>query len=440
LDDATIAAGNWPDTLELALDGIAQGGEAVGRRGERVVFAAGGIPGERVLVQLREKHVAYARGDVIAVLAVSPDRVAPQAPGASHMAWQHIAFLAQQRLRRQILADQLAKFAGIDPQLVEETTPASSPWGYRNSARLHCVGRRTGYYVAGTQDITDLDHDPLLHPVLNDALAALHVALAGEAQDAPPLEITLRVSEAHGYCLATLRGRGDRRRLAARWRAACPVLAGVTLAAPPPLGADTLIEEAGDLVFLLRPTTFFQVNVAAVTALLELIRAGLGADAGGRLLDLYCGAGTFTLPLARRATEVVAIEEHPGAIADARRTSVANHITNVRFIAGRVEEALAHLDGTFDAVVLDPPRRGCHPRALQALLELAPRCIVYVSCHPATLARDLRMLLVAGYAVERVTPVDLFPQTPHVESVAVLRRQERNVSGCTPYHHETFQG
>ena len=108
----------WPDTLELTLDGIAQGGEAVGRWQERVVFAAGGIPGERVVVRLRERREAYARGEVVAVLVASPDRVEPRLPGASHMPWQHISLAAQQRFRRQILADQLAKFAGVAPELV----------------------------------------------------------------------------------------------------------------------------------------------------------------------------------------------------------------------------------------------------------------------------------------------------------------------------------
>lgn len=417
----------WPDTLELTLDGVAQGGEAVGRWHDRVVFASGGIPGERVVVRLRERREAYARGDVIDVLLASPDRVAPRLPGASHAPWQHIAFEAQQRLRRQILADQLAKFAGVAPGVVEETAPASKPWEYRNNARLHCDGRRVGYHEADTRSIYEIDYDPLLHPVLNEALAALRSALAGEPDDAPPLDVTLRVSEAHGYCIAALRGRGDRRALAVRWRARCPALAGVVFTVPPPhtlppLGADTLAEELMDLTFLLRPTTFFQVNVAAATTLLTLIRAGLDDEARGRLLDLYCGAGAFTLPLARHAIEAVGVEEYAGAVADAERSAVANHISNVRFIIGSAETAFTALEGQFDAVVLDPPRRGCHPRVLQALLDRAPRRIVYVSCHPATLARDLKTLIAGGYAVVRVTPVDLFPQTPHVESVVALKR------------------
>ncbi len=421
------SSATWPDTLELTLDGIAQGGDAVGRWQERVVFAAGGIPGERVVVRLRERHESYARGDVVAVLTASPDRTEPRLPGVSHMSWQHISPDAQQRFRRQILADQLAKFAGVAPELVEATTPASKPWEYRSSARWHCEGRRVGYYAADTRLIAEIDYDPLLHPTLNQALAALRDALAGEPDDAQRLDITLRLSEAHGYCVAAMRGRGERRRLAERWRSLCPPLAGVVFTVPPPhtvspVGVDTLVEELDDLMFLLRPTTFFQVNVAAATTLLNLIRAGLGYQVGGRLLDLYCGAGAFTLPLARTAVEVVGVEEYAGAVVDAERSAAVNHISNVRFVVGRAEAVLDRLAGDFDAIVLDPPRRGCHPRVRQALLARAPRRIVYVSCHPATLARDLYTLIGGGYTVERVTPVDLFPQTPHVESVVVLVR------------------
>lgn len=420
-------AATWPDELELTFDGIAQGGEAVGRWGERVVFAAGGLPGERARVRLHERLPAYARGSVTEVLSASPERVEPRLPGASHMPWQHIAFAEQGRLRRQILADQLAKFAGIAPALVGDTMLASGAWEYRNSARFHCAGRMVGYHAGESQEIVELVADPLLHPALNDALAHLRTALAGEPADAPPVEVTLRVSETYGYCVAALRGRGDRRRLAARWRAACPALAGVVFTtAPqttaPPLGVDHLVEEFADIAFLLHPTTFFQVNIAAAQALLDLIRAGLGPMAGGRLLDLYCGAGAFTLPLARDAAEIVGIEEYAGAIADAERTAAAHGIANAYFINASVEAALSDFEGSFDAAVLDPPRRGCHPRALTMLLELAPRRIVYVSCHPATLARDLKTLIGGGYVVERATPVDLFPQTPHVESVVALSR------------------
>jgi 23S rRNA (uracil1939-C5)-methyltransferase len=418
---------DWPATLELTLDGIAQGGEGVGRWQERVVFARGGLPGERVQVRLRERREAYARGDVIELLDASPDRVDPRLPGADHMPWQHIAYPAQLRFKRQILADQLAKIGGLANALVGETLAALRPWGYRNSARFHGLGGQIGYYAADSHDLQEIEFDPLLLPVLNDALAALRsVVRAGMLA---PAEVILRASEAYGYVLAGLRAYDaealdDLVQLARRWRMRCPALAGVTLSGPSPfvLGADHLIEELGGVAFHLRPATFFQVNSPAAEALLDLVRSGLDLRGGERLLDLYCGAGAFALPLAASVAEVVGIEEYAGAIEDGRTTAQGNGIANVRFEIGRVEQALSKLDGTFDAAVLDPPRRGCHPRAIEQLLRIAPARIVYVSCQPATLARDLRLLVAGGYRLVSVQPVDLFPQTAHVESVSVLER------------------
>ena len=418
---------DWPETIELTLDGIAQGGEGVGRWNERVVFAAGGLPGERVAVALRERHAHYARGVVAEVLEPSPDRVAARMPGADHMPWQHIAYPAQLRYKRQILADQLAKIGGLAGVPVHETLPAAHPWGYRNTARLHGAGRRLGYYAAGTRDLQEIESDPLLLPLLNDALIALRAA-AREVGFAPA-EALLRASETHGYVLGALRGPADLRAVAGRWRARCPALAGVAWAGGPgsgrqagTQGADRLIEELGGVAFHLRPATFFQVNLASAGALLGLARAGLELGRSARLLDLFCGAGAFTLPLAALAGEVIGVEEAAGAVEDGRRTAAENGIANVRFEVGRVEDALEGLDGPVDAVLLDPPRRGCHPRALEHILRLAPARAVYVSCHPATLARDLKILAAGGYRVASVQPVDLFPQTAHIESVAVLSR------------------
>lgn len=418
---------DWPATLELTLDGIAQGGEGVGRWQERVVFARGGLPGERVQVRLRERRDAYARGDVIELLEASPERIEPQLAGADHMPWQHIAYPAQLRFKRQILADQLAKIGGLVDPPVAETLAAPRPWGYRNSARFHGVGGRIGYYAADSHDLQEIEADPLLLPVLNDALAALRSVVRAGAP--VPAEVILRASEAYGYVLAALRGYdaealGDLEQLARRWRVRCPALAGVMLPSQPPaaLGADHLVEELGGIAFHLRPATFFQINSAAAETLLALVRGGLELRGGERLLDLYCGAGAFALPLAATVAEVVGIEEYAGAIEDGRTTAEQNGITNVRFEIGRVEQALEKLDGAFDAAVLDPPRRGCHPQAIAQLLRIAPARIVYISCQPATLARDLKLLVAGGYRVVSVQPVDLFPQTAHIESVSVLMR------------------
>jgi 23S rRNA (uracil1939-C5)-methyltransferase len=361
-------------------------------------------------------------------MVASAERVPPRLPGADWMPWQHIAYPAQLRFKRQILADQLAKIGGLTDIAVAETLPTAHQWEYRNSAQFHCDGARIGYYAAGSRTLQAVTADPLLLPALNQTLAALHQT---SGADAPPrCEIILRASESDGYTLAALRPAENRasglsnalRGLATRWRIASPLLAGIALLTTPPvqIGAGQLVEELGGVAFQLSPTTFFQVNRASAKMLLGLVRTGLGLRRGQRLLDLYCGAGAFALPLAGEVAEVVGVEEHASAVADARATAEANAIGNARFEVGPVERVLERLEGLFDAAILDPPRRGCHPQALEGLLRLAPARLIYVSCHPATLARDLKILVAGGYQVRSVQPVDLFPQTPHIESVCIL--------------------
>jgi 23S rRNA (uracil1939-C5)-methyltransferase len=410
---------DWPNELELELQGIAQGGEAVGRWEGRVVFVAGGLPTEKVRVRLTERTAAYARAEIIDVLHASSDRVEPRLTNGDHMSWQHIDYPAQLMFKQQIVVDQLAKIASLPDAPVVATLPASRPWAYRAEAQLHIDDGVVGYHEAGTRTIRPFQPDPLLLPQLNDAIQALAMVLT---PDDPVRDVTLRVSETHGYIVAAFDVFDDPHALAQYWRSACPSLAGVVWANGGGLGTDTLVEELADIDFLLHPQTFFQVNRTAALVLLDLVEQHVALSGGERVLDLYCGAGTFALPLARQAREVWGVEEYAGAVADGKRTAELHGIEQVHFVTGAVERAIATLDQSFDAVVLDPPRRGCHPQALEALVRFNAPKIVYVACHPATLARDLKILVAHGYRVEQVTPVDLFPQTPHIESVALLIR------------------
>ncbi|MEZ4655166.1 MAG: 23S rRNA (uracil(1939)-C(5))-methyltransferase RlmD [Candidatus Eisenbacteria bacterium] len=189
-----------------------------------------------------------------------------------------------------------------------------------------------------------------------------------------------------------------------------------------PLRSPHFRERLDDLVFDLHALSFFQTNTQAAERLIRTVRAIVRPLPGDRLLDLYCGAGTFALALAGRFQRVLGIDQVAPAIDDARRNALANGLTGVEFVAGDVEEWIREQEGDFDGVVVDPPRAGLHPRALSRLPGLRPRWILYVSCNPATLARDAAGLRQAGYVPESLQIVDLFPHTAHVESVLLFRR------------------
>jgi 23S rRNA (uracil1939-C5)-methyltransferase len=413
------------ELIELELTDIAQGGEAVGRRQGQVVFVRGGLPGEHVRVRLdaaSSGRRSFLRGEVAAILQAAPERVAPRLAGAGHMPWQHIDYAAQLRFKQHIVAGQLRRLAGLPAVEVEPVLAAPQPWHYRSTAQLHINGNQAGYFAPGSHDLIDLDADPLLLPVLNEALRELRPLLPPDARGERAL--TLRASAAYGYAVALLRDMADAEQLAANWQRAVPALAAVQIGEAGH-GAEpvTLHEELGGITFSLAAESFFQVNSSQAHRLLELARAGLALPENGRLLDAYSGAGSFALPLAGGLREVLAIEAHPLAVADGERSAALNGIGNVRFIAAPVERALPELAGPFDAVLLDPPRRGCHPAALQALAALRAPRLVYISCHPGILARDLPPLLEAGYQIERIQPIDLFPQTPHIETVVTLAQR-----------------
>lgn len=420
---------NDTEQLELTVDSMAQGGDGVGRIDGMVVFARGGLPGERVRIAVVERRANFVRGVVTELLEQAPERVPSLLEADAHAPWQHIEYGAQLRFKEQILREQLAKFAGMSDVPLAPMIAAPHPWGYRNSARMHVDDGRIGYYAAGTRQVVDLPSDPLLLPPLNEALAGLRsIAPPGLLE-----EVTLRASAAYGYSIAALRPAeeadpGAVELLAAAWRARVQSLAGVLVErgrgrkGGVVAGVGTLHDELGGVVYELGPESFFQANAAQAERMIALAREALRPAPGVRLLDLYSGVGTFGLPFAADGATVIAVEEHPSAVADGERSAALNEIAGVSFVQAPVERALPGLEPGFDGALLDPPRRGCHPAVLEELARLAPPRIVYVSCHPGILGRDLGALLRAGYVLERIQPIDLFPQTPHIETVVVLTR------------------
>ncbi len=419
------------ETIDLSIERIAQGGDGVGHHHGKVVFATGGLPGEHVQLAITEQKPSYLRGQVTAVLHPSPDRIPPRLPHADHMAWQHITYIAQLHYKRQIVQEQLERLAKIAAVEVQPVIFADPCWNYRNTAHMHVQEGNIGYYAAGTHTVIPMEHDPLLLPILNDALATLRPLLpqtgkTGKTGTWNVQNFTLRGSATAGTVVAIVRGSGALVDFAAAWQQATPTLAGCLLTKGRHKGETTgnvrLQEHLGDITFSLAPNSFFQVCTAQAEKLIAEVMAALAPQTGQRILDAYSGVGTFALPLAKRGGDVVCIEEHSGAVEDGQMSTRLNQLDTITWRNGTVERVLPTLEGHFDAVVLDPPRRGCHPLVIKTLIEMAPPRIVYVSCQPGILARDVRGLLDGGYRLVSVQPVDMFPQTPHIESVVVLER------------------
>lgn len=412
----------WPDELQLELQAMAQGGDAVGRYKGRAVFAAGGLPREQVRIRLHDRQAAFARGRVIEVLAAAPERVASFCPleqtcGAAD--WRWIDYEAQRRFKAEILHGQLQHIGGIEVDVMLPPPPAILT-GYRTTAELHAFGDTIGYYRPGSRRVADIPACCLHHPLVNAALDALRPLLS---PDIKLRGVTIRCSPETGQVLGALDGRGPLPTLAERWRKRYTPLVGVTNARGVALdGQNWLSRHVNNIHFHVSANSFFQINFVQLEPLVERVQTLLDLQPQHRLLDLYCGVGLFALSFAQNIRAAVGVEEWAPAVEDARRSAERNNIHNAEFRAGAAEQVINELDQHFDRVVLDPPRRGCAPEVLAALATLMPERIVYVSCHPGTLARDCKQLAANGYAVTHAEVIDMFPQSSHVESIVQLDR------------------
>lgn len=372
-------------TLRLTLDRIAPTGEAVGRSEDGlVVFVPFALPGEEVEVEVVHRRRHFARARPTRVLRPSPDRVAPVCPHFADCGgcdWQHAAYEAQLRFKTEIVREQLARIGGIPDAPVQPCVPSPAPYGYRNRIQLvPDAAGRLGYRARGSHQVVPVEACPIAAPAINAWLRA-----QPEVRFKQPVDVRV-FDEGVQLAQAGVEGR-------------CSV---------------------GGWTYVVLGEAFFQVNTPVAALLIGEVLRALALGGEEHVLDLYCGVGLFTRPIAERARLAWGVESNPAAASAARQNLSG---LPAKVLTADVGEALrrpALRAVRWDAVVLDPPRAGVEQSALKALIQLASPRVVYVSCDPATLARDARALLQAGYRLERVQPLDMFPQTRHVESVAVF--------------------
>lgn len=406
------------EPIRLHLDDMAYGGAAVGRHNGKAVFVPGGIPGEEVLAEIVEDKPRWARARLLEVVVPSPDRIAPPCENYARCGgcqWQHIAYPAQLRLKQEIVRAQLGRIGKIGEPPVQPTIGMENPWAYRNNMQFAVDDEGHLCLMAmGTDRPVPVGDCRLLCPELTEVFQDLEL-------DYPELErVSLRAGQRTGERMLVLEARGgEAPELEVDRPLSCVLLlpdgTGVSL-----IGSTHLHEEVGGKRLQVSAGSFFQVNTEQAQHLLRVVQEYAAVQPGDTVLDAYGGVGTFALNLAGQAREAIIVESNPSAVHDARQN--ASDVPNVQVIEGEVENVLPTLEMAIDVAVVDPPRAGVTPRALEALVAKRPRRIVYVSCDPGTLARDLRLLLDRGYRLESVQPVDMFPQTHHVECVVLMSR------------------
>lgn len=368
------------DTIKLTIDDIAFGGEGVGRFEDFVVFVSFVAIGEEVETEIVEIKKNFARGKLQKVLKAAPDRVEPECRYfglCGGCQYQHIDYASQIEIKRRQIVELFRRIGGIDGAQIAPVIPCPSPYGYRNRIMLRSQwnkriqGLHIGFLQYDRPWTVDLEECKIAEPALSEQIK--HV------RENPPerggLKVTLRL---------------------------------------PPEG------------WSLPDDSFFQNNFHALPALVAAVEERLRDSGARHLIDAYCGVGFFSVELAEAVDSYAGVELDLRAVKAARENAAKRNAPNGDFIHGKAEELLGSLLERFDAskttVIVDPPRKGCQPGSLKALREARPNQVIYVSCHPATLARDMNALCADGvYRLERVIPVDMFPQTQHVECVADLR-------------------
>jgi 23S rRNA (uracil1939-C5)-methyltransferase len=449
------------DLVSVDVTDLAFGGEGVGRADGYVVFVPGGVPGDRVDVRLREVRPRYARGAIETIHTPSPFRVEAPCPyfgrcGGCRL--QHIRYEAQLEFKTRQVADCLARLGGLGPVGDIPLSPiigAPEVFGYRNKMEFTFAvvdGRPVvGLHEAERYDaILDVDRCLLQSDALNAVLAEVRAFVREQGWSVYRQEteegllrfLMLREGQATGQCMVNVVTASPdvpaARALADRLRERCPQVTSVVLNVNPkkaavavgveehPIaGEERILERLGDLEFSISANSFFQTNTRQAERLFGIVMEYAALSGQETVFDLYSGTGAISLILARRARHVYGIELVAAAIDDAARNARANGIENCTFLPGEVRHVLPDLvqQGIHaDLVVADPPRAGFHPKALRTLVTLGAARIVYVSCNPATLARDLQTLVAGGYRPTAVQPVDMFPHTPHIEVVVRLDR------------------
>jgi 23S rRNA (uracil1939-C5)-methyltransferase len=463
------AAWRQGELIELVIRDLSDRGDGVGRYAGRAVFVPDTVPGDRVQVRLMFVKPQFAHGRLIGIFEASPHRVQPAcivADKCGGCQWQHVDYEYQRTAKRNLVVQAMERIGRFENPPVDELLPMGEVLNYRNKSTYpvglseHKTLNRdetpskvhgkviAGYYQKGTHLIVNLNQcpiqdnrlDKILEIVKQDIQKRKWAVYDEKVNQGNIRHVSLRVGRRTGEILLTIVARDRRTKdlwdQSREWMERFG-LVGVCLNINDRktnaifgdetsciIGRGYLNEEFAGLTFQVRSDTFFQVNTEQAEKMLETIETMLELDGTETILDAYCGVGTLALPLAKKVKKVVGIEVQESAVGQSRLNAEINGIENAEFHIGSVATILPTLRGLNPTIVLlDPPRKGCEDTVVDQMLAMKPAKILYMSCNPATLARDLKLFCDSGaYRLVRIQPADFFPQTSHVESAALLVR------------------
>jgi 23S rRNA (uracil1939-C5)-methyltransferase len=402
--------------IEFVPTDIAHGGEAVGRLYGKAHFVEGAMPGETIRGRVVVDKGSWARVALEEIVTTSPDRVAPPCPHFAECGgcqWQFADYAAQLAWKQSIVAGQLRHLGKLDDPPVAPTVPAAEPYRYRNRMDFRVVDGAPAMHRRRSKQLVPLSECHLLHPLLQPIFHDL-----GELNGVR--RIILRAGVTTGETLVLLEGEVPPQAndwdgsVAHRTRRGLRVIRGAAM----------VHEEIDGVRLRITGGSFFQNNTHGAAQLVRLVAEALAPEPTDTMLDAYAGGGLFSATVGRRAGRVLAVEISPMAVSDLRHNLGDAGVGDHRVVKGAFEQIAAGLDEYWDLAVVDPTRDGLGIGGVEAVTAAMPRTIVYVACDPASLARDSRYLADAGYRLDRVTPVDLFPQTFHIEAVARFQRPD----------------
>ncbi len=421
--------------VQVPIESVAFKGYGVARIHGKVIFIPYTVTGDKAWIKVVEEKKKYSTGQLIHLIEPSPWRINPPCPyfgSCGGCQWQHIDYPAQTKLKKEIIADLLKRLGRLQEIPSIAVIPSPKPYDYRIRVQLKVKGKAMGYYHEGSHQIVDIDHCPISHPLVNRILRRLRAEF-GVLQLMKAIEINVSPEEQRGMILFHPHS-PDRRiePLTRKLLQSEPTLRGIAIVGGremnlfgDPMDLRISSYQHRSLKLRTSPGSFSQVNFEQNQTLIETVLQFSGVNQEDRVLDLYAGVGNLTLPLAMGAKEVLGIEENRVAVKDAQFNAERNGLRNCHFIQGRVEHILSDWEREPPhLVVLDPPRTGCK-MILDQVAGLKPKKIVYVSCEPTTFARDIRLFFERGYSLRRLSLIDMFPQTYHMEVAGMLQPNER---------------